>query len=318
MPNFVMDGTGTVCILSGRTYTKVNPGRAIVGVAVNSGGYIGPLLVSELADAVTYSATSGGPWAYESTIQHKGITYYVNAGAHFMDGTPTDTSGLDRYRCSAIGLDAAAEELLNAYERSTIPTAGQIADYTGLAYNRTDKLYYFDGTALSQIGKVYGYDGTALHPIYSAEEYVLKNGHSADFALTTYRTDASANTTFGEEQWAGSLVLTATNDNAYWKLATNRKVTSQKVNVSGYSKIRVDVNCFHAWGNGGIQFGLANAIDYTNVVKYELANTTGRRTLELDISDYNGDYYVFFGAFVWSEEYQSGSVQSVWYEVKLE
>ena len=173
MPNFVMDGTGTVCVLSGRTYTKVNPGRAIVGVAVNSGGYIGPLLVSELADAITYSATSGGPWAYESTIQHKGITYYVNAGAHFMDGTPTDTSGLDRYRCSAIGLDAAAEELLNAYERSTIPTAGQIADYTGLAYNRTDKLYHFDGTALSQIGKVYGYDGTALHPIYSAEEFLL-------------------------------------------------------------------------------------------------------------------------------------------------
>ena len=173
MPNFVMDGTGTVCILSGRTYTKVNPGRAIVGVAVNSGGYIGPLLVSEMADAVTYSATSGGPWAYESTILHKGVTYYVNAAAHFMDGTPTDTSGLDRYRCSAVGLNEAAEELLNAYEHSNIPTAGQIADYTGTVYNKTGKLYHFDGTALSQIGKVYGYDGTALHPIYSAEEFLL-------------------------------------------------------------------------------------------------------------------------------------------------
>lgn len=318
MPNFVMDGTGTICILSGRTYTKINAGRAIVGICDNGGGYRGPLLVSEIADAVTFTGTGSDEITYEYTILYKGITYYVNPGNYFMAGTPSDTSSLDRYLCSASGLTAAAEELLNAYERSTIPTAGQIADYTGLAYNRTDKLYYFDGAAFSQIGKVYDYDGTALHPIYSAEEYVLKNGHSADFALTTYRTDASANTSFGEEQWAGSLVLTATNDNAYWKLATNRKVTSQKVNVSGYSKIRVDVNCFHAWGNGGIQFGLANAIDYTNVVKYELANTTGRRTLELDISDYNGDYYVFFGAFVWSEEYQSGSVQSVWYEVKLE
>ena len=173
MPNFVMDGAGTVCILSGRTYTKVNPGRAIVGIAVNSGGYIGPLLVSETADAVTYSATSGGPWPYESTILHKGVTYYVNAGAHFMGGNPADTSGLDRYRCSAAGLDAAAEELLNAYEHSNIPTAGQIADYTGAVYNKTGKLYHFDGTALSQIGKVYGYDGTALHPIYSAEEFLL-------------------------------------------------------------------------------------------------------------------------------------------------
>jgi hypothetical protein len=173
MPNFVMDGTGTICILSGRTYTKVNPGRAIVGVAVNSGGHIGPLLVSEMADAVTYSATSGGPWPYESTILHKGVTYYVNAGAHFMGGNPADTSGLDRYRCSAAGLDAAAEELLNAYEHSNIPTAGQIADYTGAVYNKTGKLYHFDGTALSQIGKVYGYDGTALHPIYSAEEFLL-------------------------------------------------------------------------------------------------------------------------------------------------
>ena len=151
--------------------------------------------------------------------------------------------------------------------------------------------------------------------VYQAEGYLLKNGNPADFTLTTLRKDASS---YGETQNADSLSLTTTNNNLYWKLGLNRKYTAQKVNVSGYDKIIADVSCFHAWGNGGIQFGLANAVDGTAEVKYELANTTGRRTAELDISGYNGDYYVFFGSFVWSENNTSGSVESLWYEVKLE
>lgn len=151
--------------------------------------------------------------------------------------------------------------------------------------------------------------------IYSAEEYLLKNGNTADFTLTTFRANASS---YNEKQNADSLSLTTTNNNAYYKHGVNRKYTNQKVNVSGYSKIIVDVNCVHAWGNGGIQFGLANAVDGSNVVKYELVNKTGRRTVEIDISNYNGDYYIFFGSFVWSENNTSGSVESLWYEVKLE
>lgn len=151
--------------------------------------------------------------------------------------------------------------------------------------------------------------------VYTAEEYLLKNGNPADFALTTLRKDA---TTYGEKQNADSLSLTTTNKNANWKSGINRKYTSQKVNVSGYDKIVADFNCAHAWGNGGIQFGLATAVDGSNVVKYELANTTGRRTAELDISGYNGDCYIFFGSFVWSENNTSGSVESLWYEVKVE
>ena len=151
--------------------------------------------------------------------------------------------------------------------------------------------------------------------VYTSEEYLLKNGHTADFTLTTLRKDASS---YGETQNADSLSLTTSNKNLSYKLGINRKYTAQKVNVSGYDKIVADFSCAHAWGNGGIQFGIANAVDGSNVVKYELANTTGRRTAELDISNYNGDYYVFFGSFVWSEKNTSGSVESLWYEVKLE
>lgn len=151
--------------------------------------------------------------------------------------------------------------------------------------------------------------------VYSADEYLLKNGNPADFALITLRKDA---TSYDEKQNADSLSLTTTNKNAYWKAGINRKYTNRKVNLSGYSKIIVDVNCAYAWGGGGIQFGLSNDVDGTQEIKYELANTTGRRTLELDISNYSGDYYVFFGSFVWSENNTSGSVESLWYEVKLE
>ena len=113
---FEMTDAGTVCILSGRTYTKVNAGLAIVGIYVNNGQYTGPLIVSETADAVTYSATSGGPWSYSTTITHGGKTWYVNNTEHFYGGGPEDTSGLNRYKCSATTPAAAAEELLNAYE----------------------------------------------------------------------------------------------------------------------------------------------------------------------------------------------------------
>lgn len=177
MPNFVMDGTGLICALQGRTFEKVNPGRAIVGIYANGGGYAGPLLIAETADAVTFWTSNGGTHPYAKTIQHKGVTYYVSKDAEFMPEGAVDTSGLDRYRCSAAGLDAAAEELLNAYEHSNIPTAGQLADYTGAVYNKIGKLYHFDGAALSQIGKVYGYDGTARHLIYTAEEFLLDGGN---------------------------------------------------------------------------------------------------------------------------------------------
>ena len=166
-----------------------------------------------------------------------------------------------------------------------------------------------------KVKKIYYNDGTTSHLIYSAEEYLLKNGHTADFTLTTLRKDASS---YGETQNTDSLSLTATNNALYWKLGINRKYTAQKVNVSGYDKIVADFNCHHAWGNGGIQFGLATAVDGSDVVKYELANTTGKKAAELDISGYNGDYYIFFGSFVWSENNTSGSVESLWYKVKLE
>ena len=60
MPNFVMDGTGLICALQGRTFEKVNPGRAIVGIYANGGGYAGPLLIAETADAVTFWTSNGG------------------------------------------------------------------------------------------------------------------------------------------------------------------------------------------------------------------------------------------------------------------
>jgi hypothetical protein len=257
MPNFVMDGTGLICTLQGRTFEKVNPGRAIVGIYANGGGYAGPLLIAETADAVTFWTSNGGTHPYAKTIRHKGVTYYVSKDAEFMPEGAVDTSGLDRYRCSAAGLDAAAEELLNAYEHSNIPTAGQIADYTGTVYNRTGKLYHFDGTAFSQIGKVYDYDGAARHLIYTAETVLLDGasvGESGGWTAGTNPNGSYANLALNKSGVHGS--CTAHFNLTLW--------TNNKIDLSQYSKMTVTVNI------------TANNSDGSNSARYIaiLANTS--------------------------------------------
>lgn len=321
MPNFVMDGTGLICALQGRTFEKVNPGRAIVGIYANGGGYAGPLLIAETADAVTFWTSNGGTHPYAKTIQHKGVTYYVSKDAEFMPEGAVDTSGLDRYRCSAAGLAAAAEELLNAYEHSNIPTAGQLADYTGAVYNRTGKLYHFDGGAFSQIGKVYGYDGTAMHLIYSAEEWMLKGGKAADVALVTYRNNG-ADSSYNEAQGTDHLAL-STSTTAGWRYPVNRKFSSSKINLTGVDRITVECSLWHAWGSNaksyaGVQVGISNAQEWATVAKVEVANQTGARTVTLDVSGYSGEYYVFFGVFAGVDaDNGSASTEAAFYNVCL-
>ena len=218
MANFVMEGTGTVCILSGRTYTKVNSGFAVVGMYNKSDNYTGPLLVSTVANSVVYNTSSGGgPWSYMTTITHGGKTWYVSEDEYFWTGTPADTSGLDRYMCSSRTAAAAAEELLTAYEASLvpevyIPSAGQIADYTGTEYHQINKLYEFGGSAFSQIARVYDWNGTASALIYSAELVLPDASASGGDYHTGNNTNVITSSTVWNIAGFNSLTLTWRND----------------------------------------------------------------------------------------------------------
>ena len=80
--DYVMESTGVICVISGRTFTKVNEGKALVGAYYN--GYTGPILVSTDPDAVTYNA--GPSFTYIGTIEYLGLTWYISNTQYFMGG----------------------------------------------------------------------------------------------------------------------------------------------------------------------------------------------------------------------------------------
>ena len=101
--NMMVSDAGTVlCTLSGRVYRKSRNGAAYLAYMYSSGGYSGPLLVSDVsADAVIFNG--GGPDQYSpGTIQYEGKTYWYSSGGYFMGGDCTDTSDSNRYKLTEI------------------------------------------------------------------------------------------------------------------------------------------------------------------------------------------------------------------------
>lgn len=87
---YIMEETGTICVISGRTFKKVNPGKTLIAYYYE-GGYTGPLLVSTDPEAVKYNA--GPTFGYTSMVKYLGITWYVSDTAYFMGGNVSSSSG---------------------------------------------------------------------------------------------------------------------------------------------------------------------------------------------------------------------------------
>lgn len=92
--SYIMNDTGLICNVGGRDFYKVNTGSAFVGVYRNSGGYCGPLLVSEDSNAVTYNAIWGGSniFSYAYTISYANKTWYVSNDEYFMPSMSSNNS----------------------------------------------------------------------------------------------------------------------------------------------------------------------------------------------------------------------------------
>lgn len=108
-PDYVMEDAGDVCTIAGRTFTKVNAGKALVAVFYNTSGYTGPLLVSTDPNAVTYYAY-GRTFGYNATIEYLGLTWYISNTEYFMGGNITP-SGYAKYIGAYGGNIAAAQAL---------------------------------------------------------------------------------------------------------------------------------------------------------------------------------------------------------------
>lgn len=89
-PEFIFEGTGVFSTIAGRSFSKVNEGKAIVGV-IYDGTYTGVMLLSTEPDAVTYTSI-GQTFPQMGTIEYLGLTWYWSGGSNSMGGnhTPSD------------------------------------------------------------------------------------------------------------------------------------------------------------------------------------------------------------------------------------
>ena len=118
--NYMMITTGDICTVAGRTYSKINSDRAIVGAFYNIGGYTGPILVSDIPQAVSYYAY-GSTFTYIDTIEYLGITWYISSTKYFMEGNYSVSGYAQKLSDEPMTYKQAAELLLQKANVS-IPT----------------------------------------------------------------------------------------------------------------------------------------------------------------------------------------------------
>lgn len=84
---YLCTDTDILCVITGRSYWKINNTPAIVVVNGTSSTYHQPALLSTDPDSVAFRASSGGPFNYTNTYEINGVTWYYNSGNHgFFNG----------------------------------------------------------------------------------------------------------------------------------------------------------------------------------------------------------------------------------------
>ena len=99
--------------ISGRNFTKVNPGLAFTGYMYN-GGYTGPVVVSPVnADAVTYvTSYTSTTFGETATLDYKGQTWHIGSNQYWMYGNQNSTAGVAG-KLSSTDFTEAAKELID-------------------------------------------------------------------------------------------------------------------------------------------------------------------------------------------------------------
>ncbi len=142
---YIMEGTGIICTISGRSYQKVNEGKALVAAFYHSGGFTCPLLVSTEPNVVTYSAL-GQTFAYIGTLEYMGLTWYVSDTEYAMGGNTTPSGFAKKLSGSYAGSLAAGQALLE--------TASVTVPEESLFLFRADGIFYDNDLNVLEIEEV--------------------------------------------------------------------------------------------------------------------------------------------------------------------
>ena len=87
--------------------------------------------------------------------------------------------------------------------------------------------------------------------------------------------------------------------------------TANKISINDFNTLYATFSVTNHGSNGNISFGISNiqATDDTSFVAYTKDTSTGSKTISVDISAYNGDYYV-----VLSDYWSTATVTKMWME----
>jgi uncharacterized repeat protein (TIGR02543 family) len=168
---YCMDGAGYMCLINGREYYKVNPGKAIIGTAYyecyNGFRGTGPILVSTDPDAVANNCSYYLPDIFEYTVsfEYLGTTWYAAGSDYLWENDHTSQRKLDGFYNS---LEEAAIALLNTAgvafgnpPASTNPWEAENVEYlmadTGNMCIINGREYYKVNTGRAIIGTAYYY-----------------------------------------------------------------------------------------------------------------------------------------------------------------
>lgn len=171
-----------------------------------------------------------------------------------------------------------------------------IYDNDGTASYEIGKLYDNDGITDYQIGKVYDNDGTADSLIYTSEFELFNRQYGARVSFTY---DSEARAWCSRQGSAGSYYIYQASDYVYDTNGTAR--TTNKIDVSNYSKIRCKGKIISSSANGSAEAALGLASNGGNTwdiitTAIVWANGIGDFDLTSDISNVSGKYYVAVAA----------------------
>lgn len=138
--SYIMNKAELICTIGGRNFHKSNDKPAVYGVFHNSGGYWGPLLVSQDQEAVKYN-TCGKEFSSNYTVQFNNKTWYVSNDEYFMPDRPSSDHIVSTEKLSPT--DAALLLLQKASNSSNSKLASSYS--SDIAIYSVDNLNYENG-----------------------------------------------------------------------------------------------------------------------------------------------------------------------------
>ena len=148
---YVMESSGVFCSISGRQYTKVNEGKALVSSFYINSGYTCPLIVSTEQDAVVYSAL-GKSFSYKTTVEYLGVTWYASNDEYAMGGNCSVSGYAQKLDGGYASINDAALALLQVANVQVLPDVNKkyLVESSGKLYTvKNGELVELEESALT-------------------------------------------------------------------------------------------------------------------------------------------------------------------------